>query len=1689
MPENPIYDPNKIVKRAYVKDINSSNLSEPSTDGEVPKYDASKIVKRGYAPREAFQEEGFSPDKYVSQGETVEQKIDKIITNNYPDISDDRRKTFKDYAMSGANAEDIKDAILTFQGVNPKQEGSNNFYMKEVAPKVYKPVPLRADEKPPVGYDVASVWGDQVGSDDDNMVTSLAKHVWNGVVGAAEGFNSLIETSIGLTTGEENKMAKTISNKLNKFKFDTKSSEKGSVLSDKPITEFSDFFDPEQYDFSGNKLQGQILNGIESSISFAAGRGAGGATTKLANKALSGLSAYNMSLTGLLEVADEAGLKGREKYGFASVAALPQALLESSLGTSGLFTKNTIARQELKQASLELAKNLERTAAGELTEESLRKLQKEMSIAALAVNKKFASQLVGNSLEEAGTGFLQQFAEESSKQLYDKLAEDPKFNADAFSLESLGKYVESSIGELLGSVAPSTAFVSQQRKIARQQLESGNAYSIVTKGDEAVEAFKIDIDNKIENGVISQEQGDAAKFKVDAYNNYNKTTENLSLTDENKEKLFKLSFQKENLKAAIKDAESKDTEGHSRLDKMNPAELGLHNSKMKQAKALQDEIDLIVSKSEVLQQPEVAEKVVEKVVKAEEKATEGARVKEGVSSEIGAILGRQYKVKTPVGGEVAVPGKAAYEVPKKVLEETRKMKEIPVEEFNDPNFDVTVKQAKLAEALDETPEKTTTGTLQIDNEFTDDKGRQVQTFNITLPNGKAARFASSMVRFPEENAAGGFRGNTYEENLTNKENPVGQKLGITVRTLKDSGRKVIFVWNAEQGPKFGKHIGMVKERLRGKSEYGAADLDEMADLRMINMGQNPNAPAPGIFTPKEPSGGGAQKVVAPVKNKEVRDKLKGLGYSKPEIQAMEPQEANDIIKEQREKPKVKKEALDEVEVKEKKAAAKKEKKIADLRAEEQAELKREIPNIDAYKVNGKVNEFLIEKPEELKKYKEIYNKYDKLITDVSEVKPIADAKADIERRRQEELKEASVDNRIKPGIGKLVKVGQEFNSGFKVLVQNATLDESYDPNIHGDGYVVYSKIISDAEFDSNGKLSKAPIVETEIFPNKETADKILQERYERLSAKEKQGTAKSRTINAKYDAELAALESKPAEEKGKIKVKKEVAEVFDSTPELESIGTKEQYAEYLKSTFPDSELAFHGTDTASLKDTGFDLSKNKRFNVGLGVNFFLNKTLTGQYGKNIVTILYNPKNLLSFKNLAGNDYLDLSDEQISKIIDYYGLKGKVNLQDFSKEMRSKSMFDFIDSIVRKEGSNEKAAQVLISWGISGTKGNLVKDDVISIHDKNQMQTLGSKEDIQGFKNFVSKSAEEKGKIKVKKAPKEVVVEKEESIAKRKALMESILGASKLIAAYNNLTKAQKKSEIGVNLYKKIQDRVKEINYTTKISRGGTLQLVGEKGKRVYKTPVKRTEDQKAMEAERKDALRAEPTSIAHAVILDIANGAQFNVDSLADYFSEKILKNEMPSLLKNNKKGIRVGSYKTNYEEAFGQFEIENITEAAAAEEAARTLGDYFIDGFREAAIQDAIDINFKTKNKNMTRGEVEALNDMIREQEIEEKELEDILAQEELEKEEYRRQAEEEEGYLQKAKVKPATLNKFEKSVDLFYQTKDADGASKKRGLAAKRREFLEKNPTIKYIDDNMKYIYKQLEEQNIIERKGECP
>jgi hypothetical protein len=75
------------------------------------------------------------------------------------------------------------------------------------------------------------------------------------------------------------------------------------------------------------------------------------------------------------------------------------------------------------------------------------------------------------------------------------------------------------------------------------------------------------------------------------------------------------------------------------------------------------------------------------------------------------------------------------------------------------------------------------------------------------------------------------------------------------------------------------------------------------------------------------------------------------------------------------------------------------------------------------------------------------------------------------------------------------------------------------------------------------------------------------------------------------------------------------------------------------------------------------------------------------------------------------------------------------------------------------------------------------------------------------------------------------------------------------------------------------------------------------------------------------------------------------------------------------------------------------------------------------------------------------------------------------------------------KLKSKVATRLLFKKAVDLFYDISDTEGSAKKRTISAKRRTFMEQNPSIKYIDDNWPNISKQLKEKGLLEKSKGCP
>ena len=79
--------------------------------------------------------------------------------------------------------------------------------------------------------------------------------------------------------------------------------------------------------------------------------------------------------------------------------------------------------------------------------------------------------------------------------------------------------------------------------------------------------------------------------------------------------------------------------------------------------------------------------------------------------------------------------------------------------------------------------------------------------------------------------------------------------------------------------------------------------------------------------------------------------------------------------------------------------------VESYRAQEQAELSQRIPNIEDYKVNGKVDKSLITDENDLEIYNEIYDKYDALITPLLEASEETKEQTEVEKAVEELRKE------------------------------------------------------------------------------------------------------------------------------------------------------------------------------------------------------------------------------------------------------------------------------------------------------------------------------------------------------------------------------------------------------------------------------------------------------------------------------------------------------------------------------------------------------------------------------------------------------------------------------------------------------------------------------------------------------------
>ena len=156
-------------------------------------------------------------------------------------------------------------------------------------------------------------------------------------------------------------------------------------------------------------------------------------------------------------------------------------------------------------------------------------------------------------------------------------------------------------------------------------------------------------------------------------------------------------------------------------------------------------------------------------------------------------------------------------------------------------------------------------------------------------------------------------------------------------------------------------------------------------------------------------------------------------------------------------------------------------------------------------------------------------------------------KAEIEERRQAELDKKVNDrftrvqdqkNNLEDNQEAPLEIGTPYNEGMKVSAE--FVDKRSDTS--KDGYEVITRVIK-PQINTDGVMTQAGTVEVTMYDSKEAAEKDIALEKEKSK---KRRSKKTSEINAKYDAEVAALDKKKKAKKKEAPVQEEVAEEFEN---------------------------------------------------------------------------------------------------------------------------------------------------------------------------------------------------------------------------------------------------------------------------------------------------------------------------------------------------------------------------------------------------------------------------------------------------------------------------------------------------------------------------------------------------------------
>ena len=171
---------------------------------------------------------------------------------------------------------------------------------------------------------------------------------------------------------------------------------------------------------------------------------------------------------------------------------------------------------------------------------------------------------------------------------------------------------------------------------------------------------------------------------------------------------------------------------------------------------------------------------------------------------------------------------------------------------------------------------------------------------------------------------------------------------------------------------------------------------------------------------------------------------------------------------------------------------------------------------------------------------------------------------------------------------------------------------------------------------------------------------------------------------------------------------KAIQEIFNSNPELNKIGDVFSYAIYLDTIFPNSkvkDIVYHGS-----KDNTTNFNKNEE-----GIFFTLDNEYAKQYG------------------LVKGNYYDVND---SSTYTHNVIAAIINIKNPEYSQKSISTRKGHSDYFNPKNRNNNVDGVIGKDAYAETRGNSAV-----VFEPEQIHILGNKQDIEGFKEFVSESTQ------------------------------------------------------------------------------------------------------------------------------------------------------------------------------------------------------------------------------------------------------------------------------------------------------------------------------------------------------------